>query len=405
MACPRRRLEIVERLVPVLGLRHAHSSRRKAIVAPACISVDHTELLTVASAVMVATHGLKVDGASPASSPCPERGGALERRGYDGCWTGEINHDPFLPLVLAAEHTSRIELGTSIAVAFARNPMTVANLGWDLQAYSRRPVHPGSRLAGAGPHREAVQHAVESSRAAHARVRRWRCGRSGRAGRRDAAELRGRVLHPQADDADVHPEPQPYAVPKVFIAAVGEAMTEMCGEVADGLLAHAFTTRRYLDEVTTPALLRGLAAGGPRPQRISGVVPGVRRHRRRRDRDGRRRASAPASRSRSTGRRPPTAGCSTCTAGATCTPSCTGCRRKGLGRDGRARRRRGAGRVRRRRSARRGGRRAPGALRRCDRPRAPGLSRRPVRRCRRRRARRGARAVEFAVREARIAQT
>ena len=52
----------------------------------------------------------------------------LERRGYDCCWTAEINHDPFLPLVLAAEHTTTIELGTSIAVAFARNPMTVANV-------------------------------------------------------------------------------------------------------------------------------------------------------------------------------------------------------------------------------------------------------------------------------------
>src|SRR5207244_12789203 len=60
----------------------------------------------------------------------------VERRGYDAAWVGEINHDPFLPLVLAAEHTSRIELGTSIAVAFARNPMTVANVGWDLQTSS-----------------------------------------------------------------------------------------------------------------------------------------------------------------------------------------------------------------------------------------------------------------------------
>jgi probable F420-dependent oxidoreductase len=48
----------------------------------------------------------------------------------------------------------------------------------------------------------------------------------------------------------------------VFVAAVGEAMTEMCGEVADGLLAHAFTTKRYFDEVTTPALLRGMERSG-----------------------------------------------------------------------------------------------------------------------------------------------
>jgi probable F420-dependent oxidoreductase len=58
------------------------------------------------------------------------------------------------------------------------------------------------------------------------------------------------------------PEPQPFPVPKVFIAAVGEAMTDMCGEVADGLLAHAFTTRKYLHDITMPAVQRGLERSG-----------------------------------------------------------------------------------------------------------------------------------------------
>ena len=58
------------------------------------------------------------------------------------------------------------------------------------------------------------------------------------------------------------PEPLARGFPKVFVAAVGEAMTEMCGEVADGLLAHAFTTKRYFEEVTTPALLRGMERSG-----------------------------------------------------------------------------------------------------------------------------------------------
>ncbi len=61
----------------------------------------------------------------------------LEDAGYSGVWTAETAHDPFLPLLLAAEHTSDIELGTSIAVAFARNPMLLANIGWDLQAFSK----------------------------------------------------------------------------------------------------------------------------------------------------------------------------------------------------------------------------------------------------------------------------
>src|SRR5262249_41142050 len=62
---------------------------------------------------------------------------AQEEIGYDGLWSAETGHDPFFPLLIAAEHTERIELGTGIAVAFARNPMTLAGIGHDLQAYSK----------------------------------------------------------------------------------------------------------------------------------------------------------------------------------------------------------------------------------------------------------------------------
>ncbi|MBI4885030.1 MAG: LLM class flavin-dependent oxidoreductase, partial [Actinobacteria bacterium] len=61
----------------------------------------------------------------------------LEGAGYSGAWTAETAHDPFLPLLLAAEHTETLEVGTSIAVAFARNPMTLAHIGWDMQAFSK----------------------------------------------------------------------------------------------------------------------------------------------------------------------------------------------------------------------------------------------------------------------------
>src|SRR3954468_23850716 len=61
---------------------------------------------------------------------------AQEAVGYDGIWSAETSHDPFYPLLIAAEHTERIELGTGIAVAFARSPMTLASTAWDLQGYS-----------------------------------------------------------------------------------------------------------------------------------------------------------------------------------------------------------------------------------------------------------------------------
>ena len=61
----------------------------------------------------------------------------LEAAGYSGAWSFETAHDPFLPLLLAAEHTETLQIGTSIAVAFARNPMTLAQIAWDMQAFSR----------------------------------------------------------------------------------------------------------------------------------------------------------------------------------------------------------------------------------------------------------------------------
>lgn len=186
----------------------------------------------------------------------------LERLGYDGCWTAEINHDPFLPLTLAAEHTSRIELGTSIAVAFARNPMTVANVGWDLQDYSQ-----GRLLLGLGtqikPHIEKrfsmpwsrpVQRMGEFVMALRTI---WDCWQRGTKLSFDGDFYTHRLMTPMFT-----PEPHPYGSPKILIAAVGELMTEMCGEVADGMIAHAFTTKRYFEHVTVPAVERGLAKSG-----------------------------------------------------------------------------------------------------------------------------------------------
>jgi alkanesulfonate monooxygenase SsuD/methylene tetrahydromethanopterin reductase-like flavin-dependent oxidoreductase (luciferase family) len=81
---------------------------------------------------------MKVDGGiSIDLEHTAESAKEAEAAGYDGVWTAETSHDPFFPLLLAAEHTSKVELGTGIAVAFARNPMTLANVGYDLQKYSK----------------------------------------------------------------------------------------------------------------------------------------------------------------------------------------------------------------------------------------------------------------------------
>jgi alkanesulfonate monooxygenase SsuD/methylene tetrahydromethanopterin reductase-like flavin-dependent oxidoreductase (luciferase family) len=66
----------------------------------------------------------------------PAAARAAEEIGFDALWTAEARHDPFLPLVLAAEHTTRVKLGTAIAVAFPRSPLVLAQIAWDLQVRS-----------------------------------------------------------------------------------------------------------------------------------------------------------------------------------------------------------------------------------------------------------------------------
>ena len=223
---------------------------------------------------MGADGGLKVDAAVVSQlSHVPAAAETLERRGYDGCWTAEINHDPFLPLALAAEHTSRIQLGTSIAVAFARNPMTVAQIGWDLQEYSE-----GRLLLGLGsqikPHIEKrfsmswskpVARMREFVLALHAI---WECWRDGTRLAFDGEFYTHTLMTPM-----FVPQPHPHGHPKVFVAAVGDRMTEMCGEVADGLIAHAFSTQRYFREVTIPTLTRGIERAGRQRRDVEVASP------------------------------------------------------------------------------------------------------------------------------------
>jgi probable F420-dependent oxidoreductase len=212
---------------------------------------------------MSTTSGLKIDRGIPNRlAQAAEAARALEEQGYDGGWTAETSHDPFLPLLLAAEHTSRIELGTNIAVAFARNPMIVANVGWDLQAYSK-----GRFILGLGtqiqPHIEKRfsmpwSHPARRMREFIAALRAiWSTWKDGSKLRFEGEFYTHKIMTPMFT-----PEPQPYKEPKVFLAAIGEAMTELCGEVADGHLGHPMISKRYLTEVTMPVLLRGLRRSG-----------------------------------------------------------------------------------------------------------------------------------------------
>jgi probable F420-dependent oxidoreductase len=207
---------------------------------------------------------MKVDAGLIAAdlAQVPARARELETAGFDGCVSAEIASDPFFPLLLAAEHTTRLELMTSIAVAFARSPMTLANVGHDLNAFSK-----GRFLLGLGsqiqPH-ITKRFSMPWSHPA-ARMRElilamraiWRCWYEG-----EKLAFRGEFYTHTLMTPMFTPTNTQYGAPKVLLAAVGPQMTEVAGEVADGMIVHGFTTPRYVHEVTLPAIERGLAAAG-----------------------------------------------------------------------------------------------------------------------------------------------
>lgn len=221
---------------------------------------------------------MKVDGGlglnlSEAAATARE----AEAMGYSGLWGSETSHDPFFPVLLGAEHTTSVELGTAIAVAFARSPMNLANIAWDLQAYSR-----GRFLLGLGsqikPHITRRFSMPWSHPAARMRelilaMRAiWDCWLNG-----TKLDFRGEFYTHTLMTPMFSPNPDevaPYGPPKVFLAGVGELMTEVAGEVADGFLAHGFSTEKYLREVTIPALARGRAKAGKTMDGFELVVPG-----------------------------------------------------------------------------------------------------------------------------------
>ena len=185
-----------------------------------------------------------------------------EARGYDGIWVPETSHDPFLPLLLAAEHTERLDLGTGIVVAFARNPMTLAQVSWDLQAASqgRFILGLGSQIKAHITRRFSMpwSHPAPRMREMILAIRAiWDCWNQG-----TKLDFQGDFYSHTLMTPFFNPGPNPHGDARIFLAGVGELMTQVAGEVADGFLCHAFTTRQYLDEVTLPSLAKGRAKAG-----------------------------------------------------------------------------------------------------------------------------------------------
>ena len=187
-----------------------------------------------------------------------------EAMGFDGAWTSETAHDPFLPLVLAAERTTRLTLGTSIAVAFPRSPMTTATLAWDLQRLTagRFILGLGTQVKGHIQRRYGLPWDAPGPRLRdYVRALRaiWDCWQQG-----TPLDYRGEFYSHTLMTPFFNPGPIPHPRIPIHIAGVQEYMCRLAGELCDGLHVHPFHSEKYLREVVLPAAERGLQVGGRR---------------------------------------------------------------------------------------------------------------------------------------------
>ena len=187
---------------------------------------------------------------------------AIEAEGYDGIVAMENKHDPFLALAVAGAATRRIELHTGVAIAFARTPMAVAEVGWDLAGSTggRFVLGLGSQVRAHNERRFSVPWTPPAPRMReYVRVLRaiWHCWKTGERPGFEGEHYRFTLMTP-----NFAPEPIDAAPPAVMIAAVGPAMLKTAAEECDGVKLHGFCTRNYLTDVIMPRLAEGLAKAG-----------------------------------------------------------------------------------------------------------------------------------------------
>jgi probable F420-dependent oxidoreductase len=185
-----------------------------------------------------------------------------EALGYDGLWTAEAGHDPFLSCAIAASATERLSIGTNIAVAFPRSPLVHAQIAWDLQdasrgrfilglgtqvkghnerRYSTKWLPPGPRL------REMIQliHHI------------WDVWQNG-----TKPGFEGKFYQFSLMTPFFSPGPIEWPKVPIYIAGVNPYICRLAGELCDGFLAHPFHSIKYIDEVVMPNISAGLAKSG-----------------------------------------------------------------------------------------------------------------------------------------------
>ena len=195
--------------------------------------------------------------------PIADAARLIEELGFDGVTTPEAGHDPFLPLMIAAEHTSQIALGTNVAIVFPRSPMATAQLAWDLQRFygGRFRIGLGTQVKGHNERRYAAPWLGPPG----PRLRDYllcmkamfHTFQTGEPPSYEGEYYRFTLMSPFFSPGQIdHPD-----IP-IYIAALNPYMARLSGELCDGVRLHPLATYEYTRDVVLPAIEKGAKKGG-----------------------------------------------------------------------------------------------------------------------------------------------
>lgn len=216
---------------------------------------------------------MKLDAAVPIDAhPLPliaHLAQAAEELGFAGLWTPETGHDAFLPLVLAAEHTRRITLGTAVAIAFPRSPMVTAQIAWDLAAYAQ-----GRFILGLGTQIRAhierrfgmpwgaplarLREYIQALRAI------WDCWQNG-----TQLDFRGQFYQHTLMTPFFSPGPIVHPDIPIYIAGVNTGLAQLAGELGDGFHVHPLNSVKYIQEIVKPNIAIGAERANRSPDAVT----------------------------------------------------------------------------------------------------------------------------------------
>jgi len=215
---------------------------------------------------------MKLDASLPPVnlSAVSETARAAEALGFDAIWTTETQHDPFLPCTLIAEHTTKLNFGTAIAVSFARSPANLAYTAWDLAAQSngRFILGLGTQVKAHIERRFGVPwpESVTGKLREQIQVMRafWDCWQYGMKlnfrGEYYKITLMSPFFNPGAIE---HPN-----IP-IYIAGVNTGLAKLAGELCSGFHVHPFHSLSYLKEMMLPAIEEGAIKNNRKREDVS----------------------------------------------------------------------------------------------------------------------------------------